>query len=258
MVDMSLQIKEQLVSKNHPNRPTSQNMPIAVIIHYTANDSPSATDTANANYINRTYKLINGSYYESDGKTNFRYGSAQWFIDEDSATRTIPQNEVAWGCGDRQLSYDNGYKGQTKIAKEIFDHKQNYKTINYELCNNGDWKKACDNSIDIIAQDMVDFDISTDMIFRHYDITGKICPKPFVDDINAWNEYKNKIIKRVGELKMEKKLIKFDILGNKTEIEGIFTEGRNYVGARELLEKIGFKIDWDSQNQEIIVKFELK
>lgn len=202
------EIKNQLIPIGHPNRKGEKTKPIAVIVHYTANDSPTATDTANVNYIGRKYVVKNGEIYEANGVDKFRFGSAHWFIDINSATLCIPQDEVVWGCGDRALPYDNGYKGQTKIAQDVFNHKQNYLTINYELCNNdtiknssADWEQVCNSAIDIIAKDMITYNISTDRIYRHFDISGKLCPKPFVDNEKAWIDYKNKIIKRVNELK---------------------------------------------------------
>jgi hypothetical protein len=27
------------------------------------------------------------------------------------------------------------------------------------------------------------------LLLRHYDITGKLCPKPFVDDHRTWEEF---------------------------------------------------------------------
>lgn len=197
-----LEFNEMLIPLDHPNRKGTKITPIACVIHYTANDSPTATDTNNVKYASRPYVIKDGVAYEAGGKTKFRYGSAQWYIDEDSATLAIPTDEVAWGCGDRQLPYDNGCKGQTKIARDIFGYNQNYKTINYEICNNGDWNKACANAIEIIADDMIKYGISDDMIFRHHDLTGKICPKPFVDNPNAWEMFKQEVIK-AKEKKLE-------------------------------------------------------
>lgn len=196
-----VKIVKQLIPLGHPNRKGTKITPSAVIIHYTGNDSHSATDTNNVRYAGRQFVRKGDNDYEEDGKTPFRYGSAQWYCDEDSATLAIPQNEVAWGCGDRQLPYDNGYKGQTKIAHDVFGHNQNYKTINYEICNNGNWAKACDNAIEIIAQDMIDYKIPTNMIYRHHDISGKNCPEPFVKDIKAWENFKKKIIAKINSLK---------------------------------------------------------
>ena len=203
-----MEIRQDFIPVGHPNRCGQKITPIAVVVHYTANEAASATDVANANYFKRKYINKDGINYESDGVTKFRCGSAQWIIDQDSATLAIPQNEVAWGCGDRALPYDNGYNGQTKIAHDIFNYQQNYLTINYEICNNDtiknsndDWNMACNNAIEIIAKDMITFNISIFRIYRHYDISGKICPKPFVDNEKAWIDFKNKIINKINELK---------------------------------------------------------
>ena len=131
---------EKLIPLGHPNRPGIKINPIAIVVHYTANSTKSADDLANVNYIGRKYEtgyyldkynnktkgiIEYGSTRNGIGK-KFRYGSAHKFIDKDSCTTCIPTDEVTWNCGDRPLNYNNGYKGQTKIAKEIFDHKQNY------------------------------------------------------------------------------------------------------------------------------------
>lgn len=196
-----MEIKTQLIPVGHPNRPGIKIKPIAVVIHYTANDSPAATDTANVKYASRAYKRINGVNYEADGKTKFRCGSAQWYIDQDSATVAIPAGEVAWGCGDKQLPRNNGCNGQTPIARDTFHYKQNYLTINYEICNNADWNKAVANAIEIVAKDMIRFNINVNMMFRHHDISGKNCPAPFVSNPQAWINFKQAVANKINQLK---------------------------------------------------------
>lgn len=197
-----MKINERYVPKNHANRPGDKlDDVLAFILHYTANDSPTATDTNNAKYISRPYKKINGIVYEVDGKTKFRYGSAHTFCDQDSVTRTIPYTEPSYGCGDRQLPYNNGYKGQTKLAHETFKHRQNYRTINIEICNNGDWEKSCNNAIEEIVWVINTYKYPA-VFLRHYDITGKICPKPLIDE-KKWNEFKNKIYAKLQPKKIK-------------------------------------------------------
>lgn len=199
-----MKINELYISKDHPNMPKGNlETVLAFIIHYTANDSPKATDTANARYIGRIFKTKNGVPLEFSGKT-FRYGSAHTFCDEDSITRVIPYNKPSYGCGDRQLPYNNGYKGQTKIAKEIFNYRQNFKTINIEICNNGDWEKSVNNAIEEIVYVINTYKYPA-VFYRHYDITGKICPKPLIDE-TKWNEFKNKIIAKLNPPKEIDKL----------------------------------------------------
>jgi N-acetylmuramoyl-L-alanine amidase CwlA len=206
-----VKIIKQLIPLGHPNRKGVKIKPVGVIVHYTANDAPTASDSANVNYASRAYKNINGAVYEANGKDKFRYGSAHWYIDQDSATLAIPTDENCWGCGDKQFPKNNGYNGQTKIARDVFGYRQNYLTINYEICNNdiirnstADWDKACNNAIEIIAQDMIKYNIPITMVYRHHDISGKICPKPFVDNPKAWDEFKKKLQYKINELKNPK------------------------------------------------------
>jgi N-acetylmuramoyl-L-alanine amidase len=196
-----MQILQSFIPTGHPNRCGQKMSPIAVVIHYTANDAPSATDTANVHYAGRAYKKSGSKFFEADGSTPFRYGSAHWYIDHDSATQAIPTDEVAWGCGDRQLPYNNGCKGQTPLARDFFKYRQNYMTINYEICNNCDWEAACANAIEVIAKDMVKYNIDPARIYRHHDLTGKNCPAPFVSDEKAWADFRNKLVARVNSLK---------------------------------------------------------
>jgi len=209
-----MEIKKSLLPIGHINRSGEIISPDLIVVHYTANDSPKATDTANVKYAGRSYELgmymskdkIVKGYIEKGSKnkqgigTKFRYGSAQWYIDMDSATLAIPQNEEAFGCGDRALPLNNGYNGQTAIACKIFKNKPNKHAINYELCNNADWKKTCENGAKIIAQDMMTYNIPMTRVFRHHDISGKICPKPFVDDFKAWLAFKDLVEKELIEL----------------------------------------------------------
>ena len=46
------------------------------------------------------------------------------------------------------------------------------------------------------------FDLSTDDVIRHYDVTGKNCPKFYVENEDAWIKFKediNNFILKNGE-----------------------------------------------------------
>ena len=43
------------------------------------------------------------------------------------------------------------------------------------------------------------FNLTEEDIIRHYDITGKICPKYFVDDEKAWEQFKQDVKKVLEE-----------------------------------------------------------
>lgn len=203
------------IAEGHPNRPGTKLEAVkAVVIHYTQNDHPTATDTANVRYIGRKYirKEVDGKMksFESDGVTPFRFGSAHVFCDMDSVTFAIPLDEVAWGCGDK-----NFHGGYQKVAETVFKRRQNFQTVNVEICNNDviknsdeDWNSAVENARQFVVGYLkgrgfkVDVEGSlnpqelaaspaqgTVLILRHYDISGKNCPAPFVASQESWRQF---------------------------------------------------------------------
>jgi N-acetylmuramoyl-L-alanine amidase len=207
---------KQYIALPHPNRPgVVRKGTNAIVVHYTGNDKPHMDDVHNVKYMSRAFIKKENKYYEIDGVTDFRYGSAQVFIDMDSFIETMPLYEVAYGCGDQHYPLNNGYKGRTKLAHYALFDNPNQWTLNIELCNNDvikdsteDWDKTVANGIDYIRQYLKENNLKIDVmasmypnsvggpskvgeviLARHYDITGKICPKPFVDDQEAWYKF---------------------------------------------------------------------
>ena len=206
----------QLIPLGHPNRPGIKIPEVkAIVVHYTGNNNPGATDIANLGYMGRSYVKTGNNYFEVDRVTPFRFGSAHVFCDEDSITEGIPLDEVAYGVGDRAKPYTEEFKGQQPIAKVYFNNQQNFSTLSVEICNNASWDKACENAIKFIRKYLKDNNLianitlskmlaAQDMtapplngksipIIRHFDLSGKICPKPFVDDSNLWFNFLDKI-----------------------------------------------------------------
>jgi len=203
------------IPARHPNRPGIKLRALkAIVIHYTQNDNPGATDTMNVKYLGRKYvrKEVEGKEksFESDGVTPFRFGSAHVFCDTDSITEAIPLDEVAWGCGDK--NYKGGYQ---RISEKVFKFRQNYETISVEICNNDvikdsmeDWEMAVENAKQWVIEFLDTYGLTVDkvgslfpqgvneappagtvLILRHYDITGKNCPKPFLDAPSEWKRF---------------------------------------------------------------------
>lgn len=222
-----MKIVEAYLDKGHINRPgTALECTESYVFHYTANESPTADAMANRNWFNRKFQL--GKYKETkNGQTivkdgyieygsagaagigqKFRYGSTQAIADMNGVVLSIPLTEKAHACGDNT----------TPLAQRIFGGRQNNMTINIEITNNdvikgsdADWVGACNNAIEFVAQDIVNRNKSFDYkkphaFLRHYDVSGKLCPAPFVDlSIAApdpdWIAFKEKLIKRIEELK---------------------------------------------------------
>ena len=194
--------KNYMLPVGHPNRCGRKlQSPLALVYHYTANFNQGADDIANARYFGRAYEHDNGRIEEKGTDREFVYASAHYTVDQDSVQMCIPENEVAYHVG--AYSY-------TALANRLFSTSPNNHTIGIELCVNAgnDWDKTCELGIELGADIMIRNNIPIEMVLRHYDITGKNCPAPFVNlnirEVDPrWVEFKNKLAKRVAEKKAE-------------------------------------------------------
>lgn len=145
-----------------------------IVIHYTANDG----DTAKGN----------GNYF-----ANNKVGvSAHYFVDDDVIINSVPDDYIAWSVGGNKYKYT---KGAT-----FFGKCTNTNSISVELCDtkkNGvyDFTEATiKNAADLVKLLMKKYNVPVERVIRHYDVTGKVCPKPFVDDEKAWKEFKERLV----------------------------------------------------------------
>ena len=142
-----------------------------IVIHYVG-----AVSTAWANSV----------YF----KTAYRGASANWFVDDTEAVLVVDEKGVAWHCGD-SLKKGNG--------GTYFNKCTNYNSIGIEMCcfmNNGKLDisdKTIANTIELVKELMAKYNIPVENVIRHYDVTNKICPAPFVENENRWNDFKSRL-----------------------------------------------------------------
>lgn len=150
-----------------------------LIIHYTA--TPGATKENERAYFNGTCI------------TAKRYASAHIFVDKNGAVNIIPLNEVAYAANDVQKRNANGtpYRGVPEIAPNA-----NFYTVSVELCVEKDWtfdEKTVTNAVNVFAELCKKFHLNEEDIVRHYDVTAKNCPAPFVSNPEAFKEFKLRV-----------------------------------------------------------------
>lgn len=135
-----------------------------IVIHYTANDG----DTA---YGNTKYF-----------KNEYRGASAHYFVDENEICRCVLDKDIAWHCGAKD--YNHEYcRNTNSIGIEMcsrIDKRGNYYFLN----------ETTVNTQELVKELMDKYNIPAENVIRHYDVTGKICPKPYVQDENLWKEFK--------------------------------------------------------------------
>lgn len=114
-----------------------------------------------------------------------RGASAHYFVDEKEIWQCVEDKDVAWHVGG---------------AKEYFNECRNNNSIGIEMCckkdEAGDWyieKQTIQNTIELVQYLMKLYNVKIENIIRHYDVTHKICPEPFVRNEQMWENFKRRV-----------------------------------------------------------------
>jgi N-acetylmuramoyl-L-alanine amidase len=226
-------IIEKYLTPNKYSRPQIPMKNIkGIVIHWVANPNTSAL--ANRNYFeNRKY-----------GLTKILYGSAHEIIDLNGDIITcIPKNEIAYGAGS---------KTYLPIAIQKLGTYPNSCTYHIE-CTHIDWDGTM---TDVTYKSLVNrcanlcFEYNLNPLvdlWLHEEITGKLCHRWFVDNPDKWDFFK----KKVNNI-MKYTMLKINFFGKDIKLDEVVNiNDKNYVGIREMFEKIGFKVDWDGEKVNI-------
>ncbi len=175
--------------------------------------------TAMANKKN-LYIVIHYVGSESTAKNNVTYfatgnrgASAHYFVDETSIWQCVDDKDKSWHCGGG-LQGSGGHKFYGKCT--------NSNSIGIEMCckknAKGEWyfePDTVNNTVDLVAYLMKKHGIPIERVIRHYDVTGKLCPEPYVDE-SAWEKFKNQIERDKPMTDKERKELKD--LANKVDM----------------------------------------
>ena len=149
-----------------------------IVIHYTANNG----DTA----------LGNANYFANN--TNLQ-ASANYFVDENEIYQSVPDTDIAWHCG--ATSYIHAEcRNSNSIGIEICSYKDS--NGNYYFAD-----AAVNRAIELAKEKMDEYGISIGCVIRHYDVTGKVCPAPFVNDESQWTAFRAKLVEGVIDMALE-------------------------------------------------------
>ena len=135
---------------------------------------------------------------ESDAASNVKYfnaadrgASADYFVDFDGSIHAynndVPK-QYSWHCGGSLESTHH----------PLFQICMNKNSVGVELCTkkqNGNWtftEKTVNGAVSLVKYLMQEYNVPIERICRHYDVTGKQCPRPWVDDAE-WNKFKARL-----------------------------------------------------------------
>ena len=150
-----------------------------LVIHFTANNGDTAKN--NADYFARE---VAGA-------------SAHYFVDENEVWRSVLDSCTAWHCGTK--------------GKYCHPHCRNKNSIGVELCSRKDANGiyyftggTVERAVQLVRQLQTRYGIPRENILRHYDVTHKVCPEPFVRNEDAWQEFLNAVEQEDEEMTIYK------------------------------------------------------
>lgn len=205
-----VQIKTQLAHRSNYGGKRTQTIKW-IVMHYTANDGDS--DESNARYFQNPLNPV---------------ASAHYFVDDDSITRSVPDDYVAYHCGAYQYKHPS-CRNANSIGVEMCDAKRDGRV----MATN----KTIANAAELVYQLCKQYKIPYDHIIRHYDVMGKKCPAYWVG--NDGLEKFRKQVEEVGEV-VEKSYMIVD--GKKVEVNRILKNGTNYVKIRDVARALDLEI----------------
>jgi N-acetylmuramoyl-L-alanine amidase CwlA len=168
-----------LVVVNKYSRPAYKLLSVkGIVIHWTAN--PGGTDTGHKTFFDG-----------SDGGGG-RYAGCHFFVDKDSATLIIPLDEVAYHANDMACRIP-----KLKATASFYKNgNANLTTIGIEMCVEKDGTIHPDTisrTVQLTSHLCSFYKLKTDDIYRHYDVTGKNCPAPWVANGQLFVDFKNRV-----------------------------------------------------------------
>lgn len=157
-----IKLSKQLIDINYSKGVTT--VPRYIVIHDTDNRKFGANAQANRDYFAN----------HPDAQA-----SAHYTVDQNNIIQVLENNWRGWHVGDRSNPIIN-----------------NSNTIGIELCVNvdNDFNKTLENGIALTKYLMEKYAIPAQNVVRHYDVTGKICPKYMIwDKPQLWEYLKSAI-----------------------------------------------------------------
>ncbi len=156
------EIEVELLTVNPYSRPGIETGKInGIVVHYTANPGASAK--------------ANRDYFENLKDTHITKTSSNFIIGLDGEIiQCVPTWEVAYASNER-----------------------NKDTVSIECCHPDEsgvfTKETYRSLVQLTAWLCMKFDLDEEDVIRHYDITGKNCPKYFVESEDAWEAFREDI-----------------------------------------------------------------
>lgn len=188
---VQLNYEQKHIHKNEFSRPGFELLRLqAIVVHYPANPGADALD--HHEYFDDTIIEIG------------RYAGAHIFTDRFRALELIPLNEGSFGAndgGNASLKIPALRASDSRYPTRTGDGNANLLTIHIEMCQEADGSIHPDTIertrlvIKMLQERFPQLQDTKNRVVRHFDVTGKLCPRPFVEDDKRWQAFLESIDK---------------------------------------------------------------
>lgn len=146
-----------------------------IVLHFTANNGDTAQN--NADFFARESGLR---------------ASAHYFVDPNGVVQSVKDCDTAWHCGrERGGSYYNDCRNANSIGIEMCSVIRNGVYVIPEET----MKRAAKLTRELMAK----YHVPVSRVCRHYDVTHKDCPEPWVRNPKQWENFKKMLTEKEVE-----------------------------------------------------------
>ena len=146
-----------------------------ICLHFTANNGDTAQN--------------NADYFAREGGLN---ASAHYFVDTERIVQSVKDSDTAWHCGrERGGSYYNDCRNANSIGIEMCSIIRNGVYVIPEA--------TMKNAAKLTRELMAKYHIPVSRVCRHYDVTRKNCPEPWIRNPQLWEKFKTMLTEKEVE-----------------------------------------------------------
>ena len=144
-----------------------------IVLHFTANNGDTAKN--------------NADYFANNA--NLR-ASAHYFVDPNEIYQSVKDTDTAWHCG-KERSYFNDCRNANSIGIEMCSVIRNGVYVIPEA--------TMQNAAKLTRELMAKYHVPVSRVCRHYDVTHKECPEPWVRNPQLWQKFKTMLTEKEVE-----------------------------------------------------------
>ncbi len=206
-------------------------------IHNTGN--PTSTAHNERNWLTNPTNDVTASYHIVIGPESTAANSRIVAIE------TLPLNEVGWHAGD-----GNGASSGNRTS------------IGIEICESGDYAKTLERAVQLAAKMLKERGWGVERLRRHYDWSGKNCPRLMNGDgkWTGWDEFKARVAAALNPVVTPPPAVSdqvnIEVNGKLLEHKGTLKDGVTSVPVRAVAEAFGAEVSWDGVRRTVIINKE--